>query len=262
MLTGNSSDPQEDDALPLATSTPGKIARNIRHIGLAARKDEQTQACTNNGQTPTPLRKPKVVDYDSDIDPDDLLPVYLETKTKLFHLQQTLRSRSGAAEVRLTGNESRAKNEQTYKNSEESKLQQKLQKIETDVLFDKYIANQQWEAKRVHLERAAAIQRNAAATAPSERVLHPAEIEDDSEDEVSREAAKVAAEILSEDISDDDGAIADLFANLPVTEVDPLSGKSSVVVNGGDGSKVTIRDFGKSSGVNPRRVLEEACRAR
>jgi ATP-dependent RNA helicase DHX29 len=68
--------------------------------------------------------------------------------------------------------------------------------------------------------------------------------------------------LLEENGSDDDAALADLFASLPVNEVDPLTGKSSTVINGSNGIKVTIQDFGKWTGVNPTRVLEEACRAR
>jgi ATP-dependent RNA helicase DHX29 len=68
--------------------------------------------------------------------------------------------------------------------------------------------------------------------------------------------------MLEEDSSDDDAALADLFASLPVNEVDPITGKSTTVVNSSNGVKVTIRDFGKWTGVSPTRVLEEACRAR
>ena len=130
------------------------------------------------------------------------------------------------------------------------------------MLFDQYIADQTWEKQRIQLEKEAAAERNIASGEPAERIPHPAEDPEDSDDEVSREAARIGAEILNADASDDDGAIADLFACLPVTEVDPLTGKSSIVVNSNDGKKVTIRDFGKSTGVSPRRVLEEACKAR
>ncbi len=84
-------------------------------------------------------------------------------------------------------------------------------------------------------------------------------------DDINDEAARIAAEILAEneeDEDDDDQALADLFSSLPVSEVDPLTGKTNTVMNGPDGSKVVIRDFGKWNGVNPSRTLEEACRAK
>jgi ATP-dependent RNA helicase DHX29 len=149
--------------------------------------------------------------------------------------------------------------------AEISKLQRKLKKIEDDVLFDQYEADKQWGEKRIQLERDAAAARNAAAIkAESAGTELETDVQEDeeSEDEISREAARMAAEVLEADGSDDDAAISDLFASLPVTEVDAITGKSSTVINGSDGTKVTIRDFGKWTGVSPRRVLEEACRAR
>lgn len=38
--------------------------------------------------------------------------------------------------------------------------------------------------------------------------------------------------------------------------------KSETTPNGADSADVTLRDFGKASGLSPRKVLEEAVRAR
>jgi ATP-dependent RNA helicase DHX29 len=238
----------------------------MRHI---TSKETVTEQATTKGNTAvsvalTPKKPVKIIEYESDIDADELLPVYLDTKVKLFHLQPTKRSmQSSNQRGRGGGNNKRGKNSQTPVDPEIAKLQSKLQKIESDILFDQYVADQEWQKKRIELEKEAASQRQALSGGPPERIPHPAEvIEDSDDDEITREAARIGAELLEEDLSDDDAAIADLFASLPVTEVDPVSGKSTIVVNGADGSKVTIRDFGKSMGVSPRRVLEEACRSR
>jgi ATP-dependent RNA helicase DHX29 len=142
-----------------------------------------------------------------------------------------------------------------------AKLLRKIKRIEDDILFDRYLADQQWEPKRIQLERDAAAQRNAPQST-HDTDSQESETLVDSEDEVSKEAAKIGAAMLQDTGSDDEAALADLFASLPVNEVDPVTGKSSTVVNGSNGVKVTIRDFGKWTGVNPTRVLEEACRAR
>ena len=63
-------------------------------------------------------------------------------------------------------------------------------------------------------------------------------------------------------VYEDDEALVGLFASLPMTEIDPDTGKTDTVINGIDGSKIVIRDFGKWSGVSPARALEESCRAR
>lgn len=204
-------------------------------------------------------------DSDSDIDPDELLPVYLKIRAQLFHLQLPKQAVNQPTGHRKRDRQAvpRDVTDKPSTDLKAAKLQRKLDRIAGDVLFDKYVADQQWEGQRVQLERDAAAQRNAASGQAPERVPHPAEVLEDSDSgEVSKEASRMAVEVLEDGNSDDDAAVAELFASLPVTEVDPVTGKSSVVVNSSDGTKVTVRDFGKITGISPRRVLEEACKAR
>ncbi len=239
--------------LPSGASTP-PVESDTRHVGSASTSRGLTRATRQRSAVNSVAAG---FNYDSDIDPDDLLPVYLESKTKLFQLQQTS-ARKG--EPRANSRPAPAvSNGASKSNNESEKLLRKIKRIEDDVLFDQYLANQQWESKRILLERDAAARRHIELNQDLSDTLSVAP--DDSDDEISKEAAKIGAAML-EDGSDDDAAIADLFASLPVNEVDPLTGKSSTVVNEKNGIKVTIRDFGKWTGVNPTRVLEEACRAR
>lgn len=200
------------------------------------------------------------MEYDSDIDPDDLLPVYLESKAKLFHLQPVVAK--GTPSKSNGRKDPKGNGKQPAEDLVTAKILRKIQRIEDDILFDKYLADQKWEVQRIQLEKEAAARRNAAGAATSKSDGQELELMDDSDDEISREAAAIGAAMLEEDGSDDDAALADLFASLPVNEIDPLTGKSSTVINGLNGVKITIRDFGKWTGVNPTRVLEEACRAR
>jgi ATP-dependent RNA helicase DHX29 len=207
-------------------------------------------------------KKVTPVEYDSDIDPDDLVPIYLECKTKLFQSQQT-DSKRGASRLSSRSNPPASHNRIATADPGLAKVLRKISRIEDDVLFDKYIADQQWEIRRIQLERDVAARRNAALSLESSAAPSPLpETPDDSDNEVNKEAAKIGTVMLEEDSSDDDAALADLFASLPVNEVDPITGKSTTVVNSSNGVKVTIRDFGKWTGVGPTRVLEEACRAR
>ncbi|KAK4154051.1 P-loop containing nucleoside triphosphate hydrolase protein [Chaetomidium leptoderma] len=200
----------------------------------------------NQSRTVSPKRR--TVTYDEEIEPDQLLPFYLETKTKLFAIQ---RPRQDTAKRKGTKNKTESSND-----PEEVLLLAKLDRAEKDVLFDKYVAEQQWRNKRIVLEK-----EYAAARAEEKKNEAPEEppAANDSND-VNTEAERIAAEILAED-SDDDG-LADLFSSLPVSEVDPVTGKTNTVVNGADGSRIIIRDFGKWTGVTPMRALEEACRSR
>lgn len=213
--------------------------------------------------TPTAYSESKVgtkIYYESDIDPDELLPVYLETKAKIFNLQVEKARTLLTATKCLSGQETLKTKvaEQLPPNSEIAKFQMKLKKIETDILFDQYVADQQWEKQRIRLERDAAAERRALSCGKPSQTP---DLLESGNNEVAREASQMAAEVL-EDGSDDDTAIADLFSSLPVSEVDSVSGKSNIVANGSNGTKVIIRDFGKTTGISPKRILEEACRAR
>ncbi|KJR84503.1 ATP dependent RNA helicase [Sporothrix schenckii 1099-18] len=218
--------------------------------------------------------KQSVITFDGDIEPEELGPVYLDTKARLFTLQRPLQ---------VTTQKGRLNNQPApvvvlseADKLETAKLLGKLERIENDILFDRKLAEMQWRSKKIILEREfseatkkAAEEKRAKAKAKEEAAAALQDdlsdtsdsSDDESEDEVSKEAKRVAAEILAEDDSDDD-AIADLFASLPVSEVDPNTGKTNTVVNSSDGSKVIIRDFGTWIGVSPVRALEEACRAR
>ena len=205
-------------------------------------------AALNRSRQASPKR-PSVT-YDEDIEPDQLLPFYLETKTKLFAIhrpRQETAKRNGPKAQTESSNA-----------PEEALLLAKLDRVEKDVLFDKYVAEQQWAAKRIVLEKD-----YAAAKAEQKKKEPPPEPPTpNGPDDINAEAERIAAEILAEEDEDDDDGLADLFACLPVSEVDPVTGKTNTVVNGRDGSKTIVRDFGTWTGVTPMRALEEACRSR
>lgn len=209
---------------------------------------------------------------DEDFEPDELIPLYLETMDKLFWLQRPRQStkKSNGAKNRpaLASKSLPSSSEPTA--LEEAKLLAKIGRIEQDILFDKPLAEHLWRNRRIELEKEFAsntrkaeqereldLEREREKEKEADRLDQATESDDD--DDIAKEAKRVAAEILQED--SDDEILSDLFANLPVLETD-ATGKMNTVVNGADGVKVTIRDFGKWSGVNPTRALEEACRSR
>ena len=257
-LTDLISDTLVDSPSVSGTTTP-RLEADTRHVKQAsAGVPNAPKLLEQNSNT---LRKTATVEYDSDIDPDDLLPVYLEIKTKLFHLQlQSPRLRNPRSNSRATVD--KGPTGSPLGDAESAKMMRKVKRIEDDVLFDKYLADKHWEARRIQLERDAAARRSAEEDNQTQSSLQESATLVESDDEVSQEAAKIGAAMLEEEGSDDDAALADLFASLPINEVDPVTGKSSTVVNGSNGVRVVIRDFGKWTGISPTRVLEEACRAR
>ncbi|KAK4168268.1 putative ATP-dependent RNA helicase [Cladorrhinum sp. PSN259] len=238
-------DATAETPLPSGATTPQLDSRSGR---------KQKNSAPNQSRQQSP--KKLTVTYDEDIEPDQLLPFYLETQAKLFAIQ---RPRLDAAK----GKGHRAK-AQVPADPEEALLLAKLDKVQKDVLFDKYVAEEHWNTKKITLEKeyAAAKAEEKKKQAAEESAATPAAEASSEKADINEEAERIAAEVLAEQPSDDDGALADLFSSLPVNEVDPLTGKSQTVMNGIDGTKVVIRDFGKWTGVSPLRILEEACRAR
>ncbi|ROT36516.1 helicase associated domain-containing protein [Sodiomyces alkalinus F11] len=244
-----------DSPAPSGTVTPGNIEPTLR--GQPGTRVSE--------QSPAPNKKPAIT-YSSDIEPDDLIPTYLDAKEKLFKLD---RSRQETKRQATEQDEERD-------DEEAAKLRAKLERIEKDVLFDHPLAEHQWRAKRPALEKELAVERRrrgkekTAATQkqtdsaePLEQTEDPGDVSGGDGGEVNEEAERIAAEILAQGEEEDDGGgIAGLFNDLPTQEVDKETGATSLVMNGSDGVKITIRDFGKWAGISPVRALEEACRSR
>lgn len=256
------SDTPSDSPLPSGANTP-------RLLELAS---GQKPANPKNGSASLKTATPKKVAIvcHEDIEPDELEPAYLDTKAKLFQLQrpkQDMKRGNKSAKSRVSNGTKQSAAELSGDDLEEAKLLAKIDKIEQDVLFDKFAAEQKWRADRIELEKEFAAQKKAEAEALAEaeeakEQNETAQEAQSDDDEVTKEAQRIAAEILEQDDDDDDQAISDLFASLPTQETDAVTGKTSTVINGADGIKITIRDFGKWTGVNPTRALEEACRSR
>lgn len=242
-----------DSPLPSGANTPRLLDVEA---GLGSRL--KNGALNSRSPRASSPRKPAVV-FDEDIEPDELLPAYLETKEKLFALQRPKQDT-------VKGKQSQSRQIGSTKDPEEAYLLAKLDRIEKDVLFDKFVADEEWRPKKIVLEKEYAAEKKRKAEEEDSKKAPEDRSDENGEDGVGQEAERIAAEILAQqnddDDDDDDQALADLFASLPVSEVDPTTGKTSTVVNGANGTKVTLRDFAKWSGVSPMRALEEACRSR
>ncbi|KAI1336536.1 hypothetical protein F5Y15DRAFT_202018 [Xylariaceae sp. FL0016] len=214
-------------------------------------------ATTRSSQAASP--KKLTVTCDEDIEPDQLIPVYLETKTKLFHVQRPRQDKKKSMTTKkllLNEDSHDLSTGSPEDNLEEAKLSARIERIEQDVLFDKPLAEHQWRAYRIVLEKEFAASKQAGAgKAQAEPDVAP------SDNGITEEAERMAAGLLQQEDNDEDQSLSDLFASLPVQETD-ASGKTITTVNGADGIKVTIRSFGNWTGISPVRALEEACRSR
>lgn len=243
IVAASSDEPEE--ALENDEPEDWKTAKNKRDSPISHSEKEESPVEADDDI--------EVSDVESDMEPDELLQVYLRTKAKLYEVNPAADT-NGKSKASKT---SKAQSNGASKTSGERKLEQKLQKIEGDVLFDKREADYHWGTQKIELAREVAerkkLQLQSATKSSPERSDSPAK----QDNGVSDEAERLGQELLAEAADGDD---ADLLSGM----FDALPGVSEPTPddNGVSGVSVTVRDFGKLVGMNPKRVLEEACKAR
>lgn len=255
---------------PLASGATTPLLDEPEVLQKAKSKKKNGTTTPRSGAA-TPRKQ--IVTYDSDIEPDDLIPAYLDTKAKLFAIQRPQQDVLRKGHKPGPQARSLVPTADAAHDLEAAKLLAKLDRVEKDPLFDAGLARMQWEPKRIALERDYADEKKLKAELEAAKVAGNKEQEngqaqssrdedddEDDDDEITKEAKRMTAEILAQN-EDDDQGLADMFADLPTNDVD-ADGKTTTVLNNSDGTKITIRDFGKWSGISPTRVLEEACRSR
>ena len=211
----------------------------------------------------------QVSDVDSDMDPDEIVSTYLRTKVRLFDRNPDL-----VVETTATKGNKKSKKQQTRPPTSsastaqptpgEAKLQQRLKKIESDALFDQYSADVKWLEQRNQLlqerneRRKLRLDEERKVSAPP--TSSPDEpTEASTTDKVMAEAEADAQKLLDEIDDDDDAGWGAMFG-----EPTESTSEDNKLPDGTDAPKtsVTIRNFGKITGISPRRVFEEACRSR
>jgi ATP-dependent RNA helicase DHX29 len=218
------------------------------------KRDSPVEMSEKEGSSPSVDDDIDVSDVESDMEPDELLSVYLRTKAKLYELNPAADTPGKSKTSKASKTPSRNAN----KTSGERKLEQKLAKIEGDVLFDKREADYHWGTQKIELAREVAerkkLQLQSETKPSSVRTASPAK----QEDTISDEAERLGQELLAETAEIEDGGdlLSGMFDALPGVD------QSSTVENGAVSGNVTVRDFGKLIGMNPKRVLEEACKSR
>ncbi|KAI0146271.1 helicase associated domain-containing protein [Xylariaceae sp. FL1272] len=248
-------DTPNDSPLPSGANTPRfpEANGNIKKGGI------------KGGLQPPRNGTPKksAIVCNEEFEPDELIPAFLETMTELFHLQRPrqITKRPTGAKGSAKPNGQNKPSSDASEDLTEAKLLARIARIEEDVLFDKIEAEHIWRGRKIELEKEFAANAKKAQQEKEEKEAREANDADESGDDITKEAERIAAEVLEQGEGDDDQSLSDLFGDLPVLEAD-ATGKLNTVVNGPDGVKVTIRDFGKWSGVSPTRALEEACRSR
>ena len=184
-------------------------------------------------------------DLDSDAEPEQMIERYLELRTRLYHLAPTDSASEGRTE------KSRLRKSQTLPQSTKrgrkvAQLQSQISRITSDILFDNTRADMAWQSEEIVLRRESAERRSLSQQSPPRKpdIRSPKVVEQD------------------ESGSEDELMVGDLFGALPAMSdqsVEAIDGTPSAT---GREPVIQIVDFGKWTGIGPRRALEEACKAR
>ena len=125
------------------------------------------------------------------------------------------------------------------------KLQARLDALTADILFDRQEAEISWSAKRIELVQEASMKRQLGIAKSASTVS-----------DRNPKAKDQTSALRSED--ETEIALGDFFEALP----DPDSKVLPSQPEDQNADPVEVRHFGKWSGIAPRRILEESCKAR
>jgi ATP-dependent RNA helicase DHX29 len=196
-----------------------------------------------------------VSDLDSDLEPDQLVPAYIKIKGKLFELDPDVVE----AKSRKQGKGKKAGNGRSANTAQSPavrKLLSQLQKLESDALFDEIEAEAQWPDKRAELTHKMVAERQQQPTVS--KTPKPAGAENGVP--TPRKTPlwkKPEQDTRAEETHEDDDLLGGMFSAVPDEIPKGVETKTPDAKE-----DVSLRDFGKQSGITPRRVLEEAIRAR
>ena len=186
-----------------------------------------------------------------DDDPEALTAKYLTLKRRLYNLDPSLEQTKRKAPAKPKTHTCTDSSTNGKPNVRVARLQQKVLKIENDILFEREAAQSQWMENYKELVKEDAERRRLQLkdkTSPSQR---------ESSSDPSKGHPRNSLSIDSDSDSDAVDVLADLFSGAEVG-----TSSSSAQHHTSEDERVTIRDFGKFTGLKPRRVLEEACKAR
>lgn len=187
---------------------------------------------------------------EDDTEPEELVKKYISLQSRIFKICPDGCSR---VESRESSKHKINRSGETTKLSPElARLYRKIEKIQSDVLFDQSEALAQWVQIRSQLAKDSA-ERNKY------------QLDQDCHAEKSAVIRSSSRNIDNDKAHDEDELtfmFGDMFTSSLETSTAPRANSTSSLGNNNDGKTVTIRDFGEWTGVNPRRVFENSCKSR
>jgi ATP-dependent RNA helicase DHX29 len=196
----------------------------------------------------------QVSDLDSDLELDELIPAYLKIKGKLYEIDPMLVETAARKQSKGTKSK-KAVTGQATQGPATRKLLSQLQQITSDALFDEYEAEALWPAKRNQIAQDRANKRQEQGDQPT------------ASSQIQDVVAPAPPVVLMPDLSTtnpdsaDSEDEADLLGGMFTAVSEDVQPRQPDADNSLSDTAI-LRDFGKSSGLTPRRLLEEAVRSR
>ncbi|KAL8952548.1 MAG: hypothetical protein Q9222_001538 [Ikaeria aurantiellina] len=213
-----------------------------------------------NGHEDTPdagiLTHQSDSDQESEVDPDTLTQRYLTLRTQLCGIMPDLNDVN--FETLLNTKKTPRIPSSTRLTPSAINIMQKLRRLNSDVLFDRSEATQRWAEVHIQLLKAGARRKRLQLEDRDESGKSVNGAQEDS-----TMSAKVIGE-ASNDTGDDATveALGDFFLGLPDDSMQAGDGSPQLGGSHSSGRPMAVRDFGKWNGVSPRRIFEDACKAR
>ena len=188
---------------------------------------------------------------ESDLEPEKLVEKYLGLKKQLYkispELLETNKKKQGTAK---TGTFNLSAGRSHGLGQRIARLTAKLNRIKADILFDEGEAEHRWAESRVIVAKELAERKRLGFR---------------DENIPKKQAAVADSPNQNEGPDQDDGdpdMLGNLFTNLSSCETNEVQDVDTNAPEEAAKSIVTIRDFGKWTGVHPRRILEEGCKSK
>lgn len=183
------------------------------------------------------------IDSDSGEESDHLVAKYLSLQSQIYQIEpELLKSGKGASK----------KSKFVESNPDIARLLAKVDRIESDILFDRNEAYSQWIEMQKNLAKEVAERKRFQLDQDSKAKA----------DTVTVPQSKPTHLLPTDEDEDLVEMVGDLFSSLPETSTNAFTGSTQMTSKTAEGETVTLRDFGTWAGMNPRRILEDTCKAR
>ncbi|KAL9596931.1 MAG: hypothetical protein Q9219_005494 [cf. Caloplaca sp. 3 TL-2023] len=192
-------------------------------------------------------------DTESDSDPDLMTDKFIGLQTRLYELEPEYDVIYSSSQTKHRTNSQKASESKLP--SQLSKILRRLQRLQSDILFDRRDAERRWSEKRVELARAATQRKKLQLDEQTQPDTIPPSMQEQGLITTNQ------VQSIQEDSQEDAGAeaLGEFFSGLPDNY---LAQENATSCPSSSGPPISIRNFGKWHGISPRRILEDACRAR